>query len=406
MSLPSKQETIAIFSDGSSVPVSKSSVPLKLKGKQLTVSEGHPWPPKSGSKDDIGGHFYSQRQYIIGKPKIAFAGRVKQSASVTRMFQYSGYAFPVKLTTDSSGTVTNFPPANHSDISGLDALGATAVANSNPGNPIESLSSALGEMMLGGTPSVISSSTWKDRTLTAKKAGGEYLNTVFGWLPLVNDVRGIADVIANSDSVLTQYERDAGKVVRRRFNFPIERVVEEHSFPGLAAWLGEGDTHQDIPFGTPTRRRETSTRRWFSGAFTYYLPTGYDSRNALSRLALLTKLLGAEPSPETLWELTPWSWAVDWFSNAGDVISNLTAFKTDGQVLRYGYMMEHTIVKDTWTYEGCRLKGGGSVAIPPVTLVTETKLRRRANPYGFGVSWNGLSPFQSSIVAALGITKK
>jgi hypothetical protein len=125
----------------------------------------------------------------------------------------------------------------------------------------------------------------------------------------------------------------------------------------------------------------------------------------VERAALFAKRIGADLSPETLWNLTPWSWAVDWFSNAGDVISNVDSFQIDGQVMAWGYIMEHTVHRVTYTYKGGTNVDGSPLVVSPVTLVTETKVRRRANPYGFGVSWNDLSPFQISILTALGISR-
>jgi hypothetical protein len=120
---------------------------------------------------------------------------------------------------------------------------------------------------------------------------------------------------------------------------------------------------------------------------------------------LAKKILGLSLTPDIVWNLTPWSWAVDWFSNTGDVISNLTDWATDGLVLRYGYVMEHTITSDTYTYSGNTGLIDGNVRVPPLTLVTETKIRRRANPFGFGITWDGLSPRQLAITAALGLTR-
>jgi hypothetical protein len=146
--------------------------------------------------------------------------------------------------------------------------------------------------------------------------------------------------------------------------------------------------------------------RWFSGAFTYYLPTGYDSRVALAKLARQAQyLLGANLSPDVLWELTPWSWAVDWFANAGDVIHNISRFASGGLVMPYGYMMEHTIITDTYRFVGNTGFSSPFDKLPPTVLVTETKKRVKANPFGFGVSWNSLSGFQYSILAALGLSK-
>jgi hypothetical protein len=107
--------------------------------------------------------------------------------------------------------------------------------------------------------------------------------------------------------------------------------------------------------------------------------------------------------PNVLWRLAPWSWLVDWFVNAGDVISNLTDMAIDGLVLQYGYMMEHTIICDELRLVGPRFKSGALVDTT-LCLVTETKQRVKATPYGFGLSWSSFSPTQLAILAALGIT--
>jgi hypothetical protein len=124
----------------------------------------------------------------------------------------------------------------------------------------------------------------------------------------------------------------------------------------------------------------------------------------MSRLASDAQhLLGLSLTPDVLWELAPWSWAIDWVSNTGDVVKNISRFASGGLIMRYGYMMEHSIRKDIYTLDRTGLKSGRRV--PPIALVTETKVRRKANPFGFGLTWEGLSSFQASILAALGITK-
>jgi len=72
--------------------------------------------------------------------------------------------------------------------------------------------------------------------------------------------------------------------------------------------------------------------------------------------------------------------------------------------MRYGYIMETSTVTDIYTNEGSGLFGQ-KLVLPPFKVETITKKRYGANPFGFGVVWNGLSPFQLSILAALGISK-
>lgn len=85
-------------------------------------------------------------------------------------------------------------------------------------------------------------------------------------------------------------------------------------------------------------------------------------------------------------------------------MSNVTAFADDGLVLRYGYVMQSTKTTVTSTLSGHRL---GGVAQPDLTMSygRETKVRRVATPYGFGLNLDGLQPRQWAILAALGISR-
>lgn len=380
-----------------------------MNGTQITVSEGHPFHSRQGSLGDLGGEFSTTKRYIEGGAQNISIGPFPEPRNPSIKRSYVGYCRPY-FPQDSSGNPV-FPPAGSSIQADLDSMGATAIARCAPGNPPFNAVTAVSELLKDGLPSLVGSQLWKDRARKAKiakAAGQDYLTGQFGWVPLVSDISSFANVMINADRILGQYERDAGKVVRRRYTFPTKRssstttyVSNVHADIGAdsEAFWGQGV----VPTGKVLRTRETVQKTWFSGAFTYYLPIGYESRNELVRLAAEARaLLGLSLTPDTLWELSPWSWAADWFSNAGDVIHNVSRFATGGLILRYGYLMEHTIVKDIYTLDKPGIFGVSSVA--PVTLVTETKLRRQANPFGFGLTWEGLSSFQASILAALGIT--
>jgi hypothetical protein len=328
---------------------------------------------------------------------------------------YSGFMIPRMQVTspDSAGRRYPFFPASaRSSNDSLDEYGTTAIARCKPTNPPVDAAQAIGELYREGLPHLIGSQSWKARNGIARDASSDYLNVQFGWRPLLSEVSDFANTVTKLDTVLAQYERDSGKVVRRRYEFPIETSSNswiENDNPVLSALAWPGNLFQPSTGGASTVRvnEEIVKRRWFSGAFTYYLPSGYDSRTKIGKLALLADRLGLNLTPDTLWELSPWSWAVDWFSNTGDVISNVSDFATGGLVMHYGYIMEHTTVSRTYYQErsGFLVKG---LPVPagPLTLVTETKVRRQANPFGFGVTWEGLSAFQASILAALGISRR
>lgn len=374
-------------------------------GTQVTVSSGHPFTRRNSKThrgQDVGGPFFSQRKFLkSGIEKCVLHGEDQSWTCIL-----NGSTFVCAPTWAGK---LSFPDYIAISSNELDALGTTAIARCKPTNSVADLSVAIGEILKEGIPSIIGSRTWQDRALTAKNAGSEYLNVAFGWQPLVRDISKFAKGVVSLESVMRQYERDAGRVVRRRFNFPVSTstVVENFGAIGRQMTCPTESIFNDGGFGTQAVRiRETVRSTWFSGAFTYSLPSGYDARTTLGRYALIADRLGLELTPRTLWELAPWSWAIDWFSNTGDVVSNLSDFVTGGLVMRYGYVMDHTITTDTYVRPGgTGLKANVPVA-PPMVLVSETKIRRQAHPFGFGVSWDGLSSFQLSILAALGMSRR
>lgn len=387
-------------------------------GKQVTASEGHPWGRDERFEgDDIGGPFESTSRYFSYE-KFArqqeshmFERGMKlengQGPASVKYFHQSPF-FPVSPTSRQI-----FPPEDPSSDEILMALGTTAIARVKPTNSVADLSVSLAELFREGLPKSPGRSLWEDRARVARGAGSEYLNAQFGWLPLVSDVKDVMTAISESEKIWKQYKRDSGRLVRRRYEFPtlypdpVLIAEESGRYPSPtpntrffeSGWAG----------GQLTHTRYTRKRRWFSGAFTYYVPDRRDSSGVemlFQHATKARKLYGLTLDPEVLWNLTPWSWAADWFANTGDVISNLSDMATDGLVLRYGYMMEETIVSDEYTLRDIKWS---STPLPARNLTfyanTKTLKRVRATPYGFGLTFEGFSPRQLAILAALGITR-
>lgn len=106
---------------------------------------------------------------------------------------------------------------------------------------------------------------------------------------------------------------------------------------------------------------------------------------------------------DTLYALTPWSWALDWVSNVGDIVTNMQQFSNDNLVLKYGYVMHNRRVT-TSARLSCVTKGGTAMHTSLIS-VNETKMRIQANPYGFGSEFSDLSPYQLGVIAALGLSR-
>jgi len=315
--------------------------------------------------------------------------------------------------TGIGGAGFTFPNSARSSDAQLAMYGTKAIAAVAPTNSVANLSTALLELYHDGLPKLAGAAFWKRRNDSirgvAKSSGEEYLNVQFGWKPLVADVSDVAKGVLHIEKLVKQYYRDAGKVVRRRYNFPpVSTLVEETVFRNAdAALVGGDDTTVRLPRsnqGFVVRRRQTTINRWFSGAFTYYIPD-YVGDWMLSASDKARKILGLEITPEVLWELVPWSWAIDWFANVGDLVKNVHNLSSDGLVMRYGYIMEHSMVRDTYIHVGPTGFKDPKVVCEPYTFVTETKLRRRATPFGFGLDLSSLTGQQKSILAALGMSR-
>jgi hypothetical protein len=283
--------------------------------------------------------------------------------------------------------------------------GATAIALANPVRPEVDMMTAVAETMKDGLPSIAGSSLWREQASAAKKAGGEYLNVQFGWLPLVSDIRKFAKTVADSSAIIRQYEKDSGKRQRRGFGYPV-LVTPETATTSIANSY-PADT-MIFDNGTQMVTLSSETNLWFEGAFRYHLaPSGL-----LRYQQLASKLYGVRLTPDVLWNLAPWTWALDWFGNFGDVLTNVSSLGSDACVMEWGYMMHEQ--KETQRLTQSNLGNTGAGWHPSArgknfsfnTEVTNSyKVRIVANPYGFSVAPVALSVKQQAILVALGLSR-
>jgi hypothetical protein len=394
--------------------ISVSRSPQKRDGFQDTVSTDTPYPyykrlsdagnpgAKRYLRTDLGSNFQTSRAYCSGGADLSFT---KTATNVVQ--QYKGRVLPwIPLASELN--VLPFP--NPSEELSILGYGTTAVARCIPTNPVAGLANFLGELRRDGLPKRPGESMRKEfeRGQTLKGLSSEYLNYQFAIAPFLNDVRSFATVVKDHDKILKQYLRDSGKDIRRSYSFPVEStitnsVISPSYYPQggnlPASWFNPG---------VLTLQTVTTVERWFSGRFCYLLTFG-DSQMEQLKLyeQKANKLLGVRLTPELVWNLTPWTWAADWFANAGDVFHNVSAFSRDGLVMRHGYVMERKTITKTYTLSGYSVKSGTTGACPPLTLniTQQRKVRRKASPYGFGVKDVDLSPRQIAILAALGINR-
>jgi len=378
----------------------------------LYQSEGHPVNRKTGKRES-GGPFY-----VVHDEPFFRAGHVSNVIGGNNLeLEYSGPTLGEFTSTaalnEKHGSTRPTTPS-----SGMGPDGATAISQCAPTNPTAELASTLAETVREGIPSLPGIQSWKERTNILRAAGSEYLNYQFGWAPLHSEVKNVVNAARHHRDIMQNYRHNEGSNVHRRFDFPDEINSYDATEPPWGLNPNMGPTGNSSWWTSPESDRKVrvvSTRkRWFEGCFTYGGPSKTDSfGRSLGFGSEADKLYGLTLSPDVLWNLTPWSWAVDWFSNTGDVIHNVTNFALAGLVMRYGFMMEETINELYTEYKN----GGYRVESAPGKYqnVSEgscsrghkwvTKARVPANPFGFGVGWEGLSPTQLAITAAIGITR-
>lgn len=289
-------------------------------------------------------------------------------------------------------------PYNAESWINMDARGAKLLSQAIPGRSDTATLNAVVEL-LRDFPKVMGSYLLRNRDLRA--GGEEFLNWNFAVAPLIRDIKQIASAIIQSDELVRQYARDANRRVRRKRSLPVVRNTSAPYY-GTVWCYGKGDTY--TPHGPGSQVMTESERVWFSGEFQYWLPIGSSTLDKYQRWAQEANyILGLDPlNPQLWWNLTPFSWLVDWFANTQEVYKNISALAFDGTVMRYGYVMRERRKTYSLAYNPNGLYALDSAHSHRVFTC---KQRRKARPYGFGIDDTSLSGRQYAILAALGLTQ-
>lgn len=235
----------------------------------------------------------------------------------------------------------------------------------------------------------------------ARRSGSDYLSVKFGWEPFLRDLAGMFDAATKTSRALAQLKRDNGRTVRRSGTIEFQEDSTKTETTGYGYFQPAlGDIFANWGMGKKTIQTKTTTRFWFSGAFKYWIPD-LPSWEGTARSALT--LWGLNPSAATVWELTPWSWLLDYFGNIGDVMSNISGNAAEGLVAPYAFIMGHTRSETTVTVQW--QKHGGGDMVCSYKLIDEVKRRSPASPFGFGVDFSDLSAGQVNILSALGLSR-
>lgn len=312
---------------------------------------------------------------------------------------------------------------------GLEVVGSALHNAALPTTSRANLALTLAELKKDGLPNfLLSDITWRkirglrdqvDNLPRAafRETGSDYLNFQFGIAPLVSDIKDLIQACLNANKIVLDFTGNGStpqfsKTVRRTRS-RVDNAYDEKRSIGSSQIGGTimGSHTRILSQGTTSSFTTTGDKYKFVGAFQYKLPVNDTVVGQLLAFeAKANHLLGLRVTPATLYELTAFSWLIDWFSNLGDIISNASGYLDNGLVLKYGYIMRHRILTYHFRHDRALIEnddkyGGNLTVSPEFTWTHEFKDRQRAHPFGFGLKAGELSAYQLSILAALGISR-
>lgn len=250
-----------------------------------------------------------------------------------------------------------------------------------------------------------------NRLRSIKALGSEYLNVQFGWAPLVRDIQAMYGLQQKIGKRLKQLRDENRKIIRRTAT--IERTASHNFVDGGTSWpfYGLSTLPPNYLTGSGSHSKLTAERSrvWFVGKYIYYLPDDLDHQwDARARRALF----GFGVTPGILWQALPWSWLIGWFSNLQDVLNNLSPGPLDGLTLTAGYTMKQTVYTELleasgyWEPSGTfSVSNSGSYNLSTVIQIENKSRILGGNPFGVEFDSGKWTPFQMSILAALGASR-
>lgn len=332
--------------------------------------------------------------------------------------------------------------------SDLVTLGTSFIKATNPIQSQVNLLSSIAEAITDGAliPELLGKKIVESlvnpskRRGIVKAIGGEYLNYIFGYKPLADDIAKVGVLIDQVNSIVDQWVKDSGTIVRRRrkipgkwtvseervipsnksvanssVNFPIPGAIANNGYKNTVELSGIADSgiaqsNMAIQgFGV----RRVNSELTFSAGYEYdisrlFLPVaGGSAAEVMHSAALRNELkaiaFGLDPSSisTALYDATPFSWLLDWFVNLGDVIDNFRGLISRGVQMLWGYMAE-TVTRDSYYEWNLTWKPSGNVFFRTNGLCTQKVITRvRATPFGFGTTFGSLTGSQSTTLAAL-----
>lgn len=284
--------------------------------------------------------------------------------------------------------------------------------NMIPGKEIAQIGETLISLLQGDIPSLLKN--WSNLLKTgaslrdiSKNAGSEYLNSVFGWQPLVKDIQNAIKVLSTVDGLIY------GTAYRRHRIIPWESKLEKSYLTAYSS------RYTPVGFG-PVWGTDLSQHSYLTTTATY------DIRLSTRLVPFARPGLGAnkyvDQAEEKLlqlglwypalgWDLLPFSWLVDWATSLGSSLTNAYKYGSKpGQVnIDYAWATSCLTVNSVGGFHSQGWKRLGTYTdiytSGAATSTSVSKTRFPATPFGFGLDLSALNASQVSILVALGLAR-
>ncbi len=168
---------------------------------------------------------------------------------------------------------------------------------------------------------------------TARDIPNEYLSYHFGWKQTYKDVM---ELLALPETMSKKYS-----FLIRRATKPTTFRVKKEYLSALSEGLPSFEYDSaPIEYGinqTTRLERKTELRLVINATF------DFPPVNAVSfRSGSMLDRMGLVPRPTDLYNLTPWTWLVDWFTGLGSYVELIDQMNRDSSLINWGMITGHT----------------------------------------------------------------
>jgi hypothetical protein len=246
--------------------------------------------------------------------------------------------------------------------------------------------------------------------------GSDYLNITFGWTPLIHEYANLIKVgmalerVVYYESFRRKRNRDgpsaSGSYPNTLFIVNNERPYGKYTLQTGVAPSGSGFNQQ---WGQDAGWQAREDYH-FTSKYTGLAKASRRAESFSDQAQDILKRLGLVDDPTLLWDLTPYSWLVDWFTTMGESISNAQTYSpvTGKYNVDYAYLTTmHTFDAKGQLTRPLSIAAGSRMTFsrPSSILTSTTKWRERATPFGFGTQMGSLTASQFGILVALGLAQ-